>query len=123
MEMEIQVIQEVLTFKTVAGACGILSMDWDQVRGVMAREVDRGVARRADDQVTFMGVDEKAMLKRHCSVTLVDDLESKVVLDIMPDRTEESRLSFYIKSSMTASMSPCTWARPSAASVWKSTGR
>jgi transposase len=44
MDMEIQVIQEVLACKTVAGACGILRMGWDQVRGVMAMAVDRGVA-------------------------------------------------------------------------------
>jgi transposase len=95
MDMEAAVIREVLACKTVKGACGILRMGWDQVRGVMARAVERGVARRADDQVTFIGVDEKALLKRHRYVTLVYDLKAKVVLDVMPDRTEESLLSFY----------------------------
>jgi len=61
----------------------------------MTRAVERGVARRSDDQVTFIGVDEKALLKRHRYVTLVYDLASKTVLEVMPDRTEESLLSFY----------------------------
>jgi transposase len=95
MDLECAVITQVLACKTVSGACTILNMGWDQVRGVMDRAVDRGLARRADDEITFIGVDEKALLKRHRYVTLVYDLKQKVVLDVMPERTEESLLSFY----------------------------
>jgi transposase len=95
MDLEREVISQVLACKTVSGACGVLGMGWDQVRGVMMRAVERGMARRADDDVTYIGVDEKALLKRHRYVTLVYDLERKVVLDVMPERTEESLLSFY----------------------------
>jgi transposase len=95
MDMEAAVIREVLACKTVKGACTILRMGWDQVRGVMTRAVERGIARRSDDQATFIGVDEKALLKRHRYVTLVYDLKAKVVLDVMPDRTEESLLAYY----------------------------
>lgn len=95
MDLEREVISQVLACKTVSGACGILGMGWDQVRGVMLRAVERGLARRADDDVTYIGVDEKALLKRHRYVTLVYDLERKLVLDVMPERTEESLLSFY----------------------------
>lgn len=95
MDLEWAVITQVLSCKTVSGACAVLRMGWDQVRGVMTRAVERGLARRSDDQVSFIGVDEKALLKRHRYVTLVYDLERKVVLDVMPERTEESLLSFY----------------------------
>lgn len=95
MDLEREVISQVLACKTVSGACGILGMGWDQVQKVMLRAVERGLARRADDDVTYIGVDEKALLKRHRYVTLVYDLERKLVLDVMPERTEESLLSFY----------------------------
>ena len=95
MDLERAVITQVLACKTVSGACGVLPMGWDQVRGVMERAVERGLARRADDEVTYIGVDEKALLKRHRYVTLVYDLQRKLVLDVMPERTEESLLSFY----------------------------
>ena len=94
-DLECAVITQVLACKTVSGACGVLRMGWDQVRGVMHRAVERGLARRSDDDVTYIGVDEKALLKRHKYVTLVYDLERKLVLDVMPERTEESLLSFY----------------------------
>lgn len=94
-DLEAAVIDQVLSCKTVQGACRILRMGWDQVRGVMERAVELGLARRADDAVTFIGVDEKALLKRHRYVTLVYDLQRKVVLDVMPERTEESLLMFY----------------------------
>ena len=81
--------------KTVSGACTVMRMGWDQVRGVMERAVERGLARRADDEVIYIGVDEKALLKQHKYVTLVYDLQRKLVLDVMPERTEESLLSFY----------------------------
>ena len=95
MDLESAVITQVLACKTVSGACAVLRMGWDQVRGVMERAVERGLARRADADVTYIGVDEKALLKRHRYVTLVYDLQRKVVLDVMPERTEESLLSFY----------------------------
>jgi len=95
MDLEAEVIREVLACKTVSGACTVLRMGWDQVRGVMERAVERGMARRTTDEITFIGVDEKALLKRHRYVTLVYDLKTKVVLEVMPDRTEESLLSFY----------------------------
>lgn len=90
MDLERGVITQVLACKTASGACGVLRMGWDQVRGVMERAVERGLARRADDDVTSIGVDEKALLKRHRYVTLVYDLQSKLVLDVMPERIEES---------------------------------
>jgi transposase len=95
MDLECAVITQVLACKTVSGACGVLRMGWDQVRGVMERAVERGLARRSDDDVIYIGVDEKALLKRHKYVTLVYDLQRKLVLDVMPERTEESLLSFY----------------------------
>ena len=95
MDLESAVITQVLACKTVSGACTVMRMGWDQVRGVMERAVERGLARRADDEVIYIGVDEKALLKRHRYVTLVYDLQRKLVLDVMPERTEESLLSFY----------------------------
>ena len=95
MDLECAVFAQVLACKTVSGACGMLHMGWDQVRGVIEHAVERCPARRADDELTYIGVDEKALLKRHRYVKLVYDLQRKLVLDVMPERTEESLLSFY----------------------------
>ena len=95
MDMECQVIDLVLACKTVTSACGELRMGWDQVRAVMERAVERGVARRTDDQLRYIGVDEKALLKRHKYVTLVYDLERKRVVEVMPERTESSLLRYW----------------------------
>ena len=45
MGLERAVITQVLACKTVSGACGVLRMGWDQVRGAMERAVERGLSR------------------------------------------------------------------------------
>ncbi len=55
----------------------------------MVRDVERGLMRRAVDDVSYIGIDEKTLLKRHRNVALAFALERKVVLDEMTDRTEE----------------------------------
>ena len=56
MDLECAVITQVLACKTVTGACSVLRLGWDQVRGVMERAVEQGLARRADDEVTYISI-------------------------------------------------------------------
>jgi transposase len=60
---------------SVKGAAGLLRITWDEAWGIKERAVARGLSRRTQDVVTRLGVDEKAIAKRHRYLTVVADLE------------------------------------------------
>jgi transposase len=72
-----------------------LGLSWDEVHGIMARAVERGLARRQAEPIPYLGVDEKAHRKGHRYLTLVNDLEKGRVLYISVDRTKSSLDGFW----------------------------
>src|SRR3990172_3832714 len=60
---------------SVTGAVGLLRISWDEGWGIKARAVKRGLARRRPEVVGRIGVDEKAMAKRHRYLTIGAGLE------------------------------------------------
>ena len=64
---------------SITGAVKLLRISWDEGWGIKARAVKRGVARRAPAVVSRIGVDEKAIAKRHRYLTIVADLEQSRV--------------------------------------------
>lgn len=81
---------DVLLETDVLGAAKILRISWDQAHHIMERAVERGLARRASGEVRHMGVDEKAIAKRHRYATLLNDLDRSVVLEVTEGRSKES---------------------------------
>lgn len=75
---------------SVDGAAAILRISWDEAWGIKQRAVRRGLARRAHGQVAHVGVDEKAIAKRHRYFTIVADLGAGCVLRVEEGRQQES---------------------------------
>lgn len=71
-----------------------LGLSWDQVAGVQERAVKRGLARRDLSPPVCIGVDETAFQRRHEYVTVVNDLEDRV-LHVADDRGQEALDGFY----------------------------
>lgn len=71
-----------------------LSMTWDQVAGIQDRAVKRGLARRQMVAPRRIGVDETAFQRRHEYVTVVNDLENRV-LHVADGRGLEALNGFY----------------------------
>ena len=67
-----------------------LRLSFDQVHSIMERAVGRGLARREDLPVKYVGIDEKSMRKGHRYMTVVSDLESGRVLEVSESRTQIS---------------------------------
>ncbi len=65
-------------------------LTWDEVDGIMARAVDRGLARRSELSPRRIGLDETSFQKRHEYVTVVTDLDGRRVLSVLDGRTRES---------------------------------
>jgi transposase len=72
-----------------------LGLTWDQVAGIQARAVARGLARRELNPPARMGVDETSFQKRHEYVTVVTNLVSGVVVYVADNRRKESLQGFF----------------------------
>lgn len=79
----------------VQGAADLLRITWDEAWGIKARAVTRGLARREAEVVAHLGVDEKAIAKRHRYLTVVADLDRSRVLYLADDRKQESLDGFW----------------------------
>lgn len=83
---------------SLSAVARLLRLSWDQVAGIQARAVQRGLARRPPQRVTRIGVDETSFQKRHEYVTVVCDLDAAKgagVLYVGEDRTEAALSMFY----------------------------
>ena len=70
-------------------------LTWDQVAGIQARAVERGLARRDLEPPTRIGIDETSFQKRYEYVTVVTDLLSDCVVYVADDRRKESLEGFF----------------------------
>lgn len=79
--------------KSVKAATGLLRLSWHQIHDIQTKAVERGLLRRKGETMKHIGVDEKNFLKGHSYVSLLTDLDDVRVLEVIPDRTEESATS------------------------------
>lgn len=70
----------------ISEACKLLNVSWDQCDAMMKRAVERGMGRRQEESVKYVGLDEKSFLKGHQYVTVMTDIEGKRVMDVAFDR-------------------------------------
>ena len=80
---------------SIATVARRLRLSWDQVDGIQARAVRRGLARRKRERITHVGVDETSYQRRHQYVTVVNDLARSRVLYVADGRKEEALDRFY----------------------------
>lgn len=72
-----------------------LRLSWDEARGIQERAVRRGLARRVNEPVARIGIDEKSFLKRHQYVSVVVDLVARRILYVADDRRAESLTGYF----------------------------
>jgi transposase len=80
---------------SITGAIRLLRISWDEGWGIKGRAVTRGLARRGHEVVARLGVDEKAIAKRHRYLTVVADLERSRVLYLAEDHKQASLDGFW----------------------------
>lgn len=67
-------------------AAGLLRISWDEMNGIMQRAVIRGMARRTENQIDYVGIDEKSFLKGHKYATILTDTTGARVLEVAENR-------------------------------------
>ncbi|MGD8570233.1 MAG: ISL3 family transposase [Gammaproteobacteria bacterium] len=76
--------------RSVEEARKLLKLNWHQVEAIKARAVQRGLARREEKTIPYIGIDEKQFRSGHQYISSLFDLEGGCVLDVVEERTEEA---------------------------------
>lgn len=77
--------------KSGTDAQRLLRLNWQQVHDIMEAAVRRGMARRGDGEIAFVGLDEKSFLHGRQSdsyACVMTDLDESRVLDVTRGRSE-----------------------------------
>jgi len=74
--------------RSVKEASKLLGLGWHSAEAIKARAVQRGLARRNDEPIPYVGIDEKQFRKGHKYISSLVDLKGGRVLDVTEERTE-----------------------------------
>jgi transposase len=86
MLMEWVCIRWLLACRKQSQVAERMRLSADEVRHIMTKAVDRGMAKRDEQPVERLGIDEKSMKKGHHYLSVLSDLESGQVLDVAENR-------------------------------------
>lgn len=84
------VIDVLLASKSISDASRLLGMSWDELNSIQERAVNRGLARRKEEKIEYLGIDEKSFKKNRVFVSVLTDLDRGRVLDIELEKSKES---------------------------------
>lgn len=73
----------------------LLGLSWEQTNGIVERAVRRGLGRRPAVAGARLGIDEHTFLKPHQYVTMVVDLDRRVVLHVADDRRRATLAPYF----------------------------
>ena len=84
--MEGFVIKLLQVCPTTQGVCEFTRLSWSTVNAIMVSAVERGMLRRSDDSVPYLGIDEKSSERGHTYISVLTDIERSRVFDVVPER-------------------------------------
>ena len=87
--MEAFVIRLLTAASCVKRVASLMRLDWHTVNTVMRRAVQRGMQRRAQEPVRYLGMDEKSFLRDQSYASVLTDIGRKRVLDVVRGRNLE----------------------------------
>lgn len=79
----------------VLGGARLLKLSWDEAWHLMERAVERGQKAKKRRVIPYLGVDEKAVARRHQYVTMVCDLNRGTVEYLAENRDKTSLDAYY----------------------------
>lgn len=76
--------------RNIEEARKLLSINWHQAQSIMKRAVERGLRRRKDEEIPWLGMDEKSFRSKQSYVSLVNDLEGGRVIEVLEGRDNKT---------------------------------
>ncbi len=74
---------------SISRVAGLIKLDWHTVNDVIKRAVERGLARRAQEPVRNLGLDEKSFARGHNYASVLTDVDRSRLLEVTPGRKLE----------------------------------
>jgi transposase len=84
--MEAFIVKLLEVCRTTKGVCELTRLSWSTVNDIMVSAVGRGMLRRTEEEIPYLGLDEKSSEKGHSYVSILTDIERSRVLDLVPER-------------------------------------
>ena len=84
--MEAFVIKLLQVCPTTKGVCELTRLAWSTVNDIMVSAVARGMLRREEGSIPYLGLDEKSSERGHSYVSILTDIERSRVIDLVPER-------------------------------------
>jgi transposase len=73
----------------------VYGLNWKSVAGIVRRAVEYGLAQRRHKPLHWIGIDEVSRKKGHQYLTVVYDLERRVLVWVGEERTEQTLAKFF----------------------------
>ena len=83
-------IQVLQSASNVSKAAQLLKISWDTTHAIMGRAVERGLQRRTEDPIPYVGIDEKSFGRGQDYISLMVDIDRSRVVEVAKDRSAES---------------------------------
>ena len=75
---------------TTQGVCDLTGLSWSTVNAIMVSAVEQGMLRRTQEEIAYLGIDEKSSERGHSYATILTDIDRSRVLDLIPQRKLEA---------------------------------
>ena len=87
--MEAFVVRLLQAAANISRVSSLIKLDWHTVNDVITRAVERGLARRAQEPVRNLGLDEKSIARGHNDASVLTDVDRSRVLEVTAGRKLE----------------------------------
>ena len=75
---------------TTQAVCSLTRLSWSTVNAIMVSAVERGMLRRTEEEIAYLGIDEKSSERGHTYASVLTDIDRSRVLDLVPERKLEA---------------------------------
>ncbi|MDI7191595.1 ISL3 family transposase [Leptospira santarosai] len=75
---------------TVSDAAHLLNLSWDEIHLIQKKAVERGLSRRKDERIKYLGIDEKSFRKGRKYITVLNDLQRQTVIEVKEGKSKEA---------------------------------
>jgi transposase len=79
---------------TTQAVCTLTRLSWSTVNAIMVSAVERGMLRRTEEEISYLGIDEKSSERGHTYASILTDIDRSRVLDLVPERKLEAAKTF-----------------------------
>jgi transposase len=87
--MEAFVIRLLLAASCIKRVAKLMGLHWETVNTIMKRAVQRGLLRRDEQALRYVGIDEKSIGRQHAYASVLTDIDGGRVLEVVRGRTLE----------------------------------